>query len=453
MGLHIGYVYVLVNSTIPGLVKIGMTQNDPDKRARNLSTTGTPGRWLVHTAVYVPHCAAVERAVHRDLKKLRHTRNREFFKISVNDAVRAVRYRADENINQHPGWPDPIAVQDPIDKDELQRKREEEEQTQLSRLKVAAREQKRQREVQERYQRAEQERIAAEKRKKEEEVKALEDRSRLVDKSTRETLSKGPFGWGAFFACVFFGFIFRAIPLLALFAIAGIGILGIWLNREAKKDAINLRRQWNLREIVPVSNRIVAQDTSTQSLIEGSKTSIGNLGKKQEYPPWTVPVMVMSLLGIIMLWASSKNRLEIDETPLIKPELSTAPITPINLTPLPSSVGSPTQAESRQENETKRRDNLTSQQQERRRQKEARKRQAEIRRQQKLGQREIVRYQKTEPRRIERQAQIQQTPSPFILPDIPSNMTPRYPRYPQSEENSDRIRVWKHRDGVWRMQQ
>jgi hypothetical protein len=37
-----GYIYVLENETIPGLVKIGSTERNPEDRAKELMTTGVP---------------------------------------------------------------------------------------------------------------------------------------------------------------------------------------------------------------------------------------------------------------------------------------------------------------------------------------------------------------------------------------------------------------------------
>ena len=54
------YVYILTNDTMPGLVKIGYTKNDPSKRA--------------------------QQKVHTYLDSFRLNKNREFFKMTVEEA-------------------------------------------------------------------------------------------------------------------------------------------------------------------------------------------------------------------------------------------------------------------------------------------------------------------------------------------------------------------------------
>ena len=46
-----GFVYILTNECMPGLVKIGSTQQDPVERARTLSNTSVPFPFNVAFAV------------------------------------------------------------------------------------------------------------------------------------------------------------------------------------------------------------------------------------------------------------------------------------------------------------------------------------------------------------------------------------------------------------------
>lgn len=81
-----GYVYCMVNDGMPGLVKIGMTCDDPENRAKELSSaTGVPYpfRVLVCKKVYNPK--AKESAIHELLSALGYRVNekREFFNCAV----------------------------------------------------------------------------------------------------------------------------------------------------------------------------------------------------------------------------------------------------------------------------------------------------------------------------------------------------------------------------------
>ena len=71
--MEYGIVYLLTNPVMPGLVKIGMTtQEDIDKRMKELYTTGVP----------VPF----ECKLHKAFDPQRINQNREFFRINVEQA-------------------------------------------------------------------------------------------------------------------------------------------------------------------------------------------------------------------------------------------------------------------------------------------------------------------------------------------------------------------------------
>lgn len=89
VGPRPGWVYVLVNPAMPGLVKIGMTSRTPRERARELSrATGVPEPFAVAHAVAVSDRVAVEDSLHRDLTRsgLRVNGRREFFRLRVEEA-------------------------------------------------------------------------------------------------------------------------------------------------------------------------------------------------------------------------------------------------------------------------------------------------------------------------------------------------------------------------------
>ncbi len=74
---------------MPGLVKIGMTtQEDIDKRMRELYTTGVPVPFECQFACKVKKgdCAKIEKALHTAFDPQRVNKNREFFKINVEQA-------------------------------------------------------------------------------------------------------------------------------------------------------------------------------------------------------------------------------------------------------------------------------------------------------------------------------------------------------------------------------
>lgn len=82
-----GHVYILVNSSFPELIKIGRTTKTPELRASELSSTGTPGRFVVAYSVLVSNCIEVESEMHTFFSGKRHTNDREFFEISSSEAI------------------------------------------------------------------------------------------------------------------------------------------------------------------------------------------------------------------------------------------------------------------------------------------------------------------------------------------------------------------------------
>ena len=86
-----GWVYVLVNSSIPGMAKVGRTSRTPHARAAELSgVTGVATPFIVAYDQFFADCHAAERAVHAELDRrgCRVAPNREFFRAVPSDIIR-----------------------------------------------------------------------------------------------------------------------------------------------------------------------------------------------------------------------------------------------------------------------------------------------------------------------------------------------------------------------------
>jgi hypothetical protein len=82
-----GFVYLLTNAAMPGLVKIGMTRRHPLERVRELnSTTALPFPFRIVAAVETKNAVALEKSIHRTLSDKRANDRREFFRVSVPEA-------------------------------------------------------------------------------------------------------------------------------------------------------------------------------------------------------------------------------------------------------------------------------------------------------------------------------------------------------------------------------
>lgn len=85
-----GWVYVLTNPCMPGIVKIGKTTRDPDGRANELYTTGVPMPFRVCRKILTLDANRVEADAHRGLSEFRINSSREFFSCSPSDAFNAI---------------------------------------------------------------------------------------------------------------------------------------------------------------------------------------------------------------------------------------------------------------------------------------------------------------------------------------------------------------------------
>lgn len=85
-----GYVYVLSNPSMPGVVKIGFSNAGGKARSKQLYTTSVPNAFKLEFEVLVDRPERLERSVHNELKASRVTDNREFFKLSVAEAIATI---------------------------------------------------------------------------------------------------------------------------------------------------------------------------------------------------------------------------------------------------------------------------------------------------------------------------------------------------------------------------
>jgi hypothetical protein len=77
MTSKIGFVYVLTNESMPGLVKIGFTLGRPTDRAKQLATTGVPTPFVVAYSIKLFDPDKWERRIHEHLAH--HRKNKEWF--------------------------------------------------------------------------------------------------------------------------------------------------------------------------------------------------------------------------------------------------------------------------------------------------------------------------------------------------------------------------------------
>ncbi len=85
-----GYIYFLINQSMPGLVKVGHTTRTPEKRLQELDTTSVPTPFKIGAAFAVIEPEKCESSIHEELKEKRENKGREFFRIELFQAIEQV---------------------------------------------------------------------------------------------------------------------------------------------------------------------------------------------------------------------------------------------------------------------------------------------------------------------------------------------------------------------------
>lgn len=106
-----GYIYVLINPSMPNLVKIGMTTRSVDDRIRELSLpTGIATPFINVFTEKVTDPSYAESLIHSELQStgVRLRNNREFFQVPVNTVVKLINRVLQENPNLTNFEPNPL---------------------------------------------------------------------------------------------------------------------------------------------------------------------------------------------------------------------------------------------------------------------------------------------------------------------------------------------------------
>lgn len=84
-----GFVYLLSNPSMPNIVKIGSTERTIKERISELSSvTSLPTPFVVEYYLIVEDPMMFEKSLHEEFKEYRVNEKREFFQISVEEAIK-----------------------------------------------------------------------------------------------------------------------------------------------------------------------------------------------------------------------------------------------------------------------------------------------------------------------------------------------------------------------------
>lgn len=96
-----GYVYILTNKAMPGLIKIGQTARTVQERVDELYTTGVPIAFDIAHEFECENHEQLESQIHRELERHRFNRNREFFEYSADEAFQVLQRLANSSWRKH----------------------------------------------------------------------------------------------------------------------------------------------------------------------------------------------------------------------------------------------------------------------------------------------------------------------------------------------------------------
>lgn len=114
-------VYVLTNAAMPGYAKVGFTTTSVEQRLRELDTTSVPLPFECYYAASVKDARAVERSLHDAFMDHRIRSNREFFHISPDRVVAALKLAEIEDLT--PRAPARFTEDQKKDLDDAERRR------------------------------------------------------------------------------------------------------------------------------------------------------------------------------------------------------------------------------------------------------------------------------------------------------------------------------------------
>ena len=93
-----GIVYILTNDSMPGIIKIGITESTVEERIKTLDNTSLPLPFRFYFAIESIRYKDIEKLAHNAFSDYRVRENREFFRIDPERAVSALRISGENEI-------------------------------------------------------------------------------------------------------------------------------------------------------------------------------------------------------------------------------------------------------------------------------------------------------------------------------------------------------------------
>ncbi|MDD3552941.1 MAG: tetratricopeptide repeat protein [Deltaproteobacteria bacterium] len=91
-----GWVYIITNKAMPGIIKVGFSMQDPELLAAELDHTGSPHPYIVDYEVLVDEPHDIEQKVHNRLRN--HREGKEWFRCTTEEAIATIKEVVGANI-------------------------------------------------------------------------------------------------------------------------------------------------------------------------------------------------------------------------------------------------------------------------------------------------------------------------------------------------------------------
>lgn len=90
---ELGWIYIVSNVSLAGMVKIGQTSNPVEERVQELSqSTSIPTPFKIEAQFIVERPKDTELKIHRYLRKFRINSRKEFFRINLDKAIESCNF-------------------------------------------------------------------------------------------------------------------------------------------------------------------------------------------------------------------------------------------------------------------------------------------------------------------------------------------------------------------------
>jgi hypothetical protein len=84
-----GWIYIISNKAMPGIIKIGYSTKDPKLRAEELNHTGSPHPYIVEYEMLIEKPFEIEQKIHKVLYN--NHEGKEWFRCSIESAISAIK--------------------------------------------------------------------------------------------------------------------------------------------------------------------------------------------------------------------------------------------------------------------------------------------------------------------------------------------------------------------------